>query len=110
MVDVNALTSQRALKTEEISLEGIGTIKVRALTRAESHEVSDAKTEVDKEKTILRWGMVDPEMSYQDVDNWMAAAPADQLQLVTLTISHLSGMLDGEGKQMYERFRAEAGC
>lgn len=91
-VDKAALFTRR-LTEEDIELPGVGTIRVRALSRAEALQVTDKKMPVElMEQKLLSMAMVDPVMSEQDVRAWQEAAGAGELEPVTEVIQRLSGL------------------
>lgn len=91
-MDKGALFTRR-LAEEDIELPGVGTIRVRALSRAEALAVTDKKMPVaEMEQRLLAMAMVDPVMSEADVRQWQDAAGAGELEPVTEVIQRLSGL------------------
>lgn len=89
----------RRLAEEDIALPGVGTVRVRALSRSEALLVSDREMSTAKmEQLLLSMAMVDPEMSEADVLAWQDAAGAGELEPVTQVIQRLSGLRKNAAK------------
>lgn len=103
---------------EEYEIEGIGTIRIRGLSRVETLRAKKSAGNVDEfEVKVLSIGVVEPHLSEDDVRAWQASAISQEVEDVANTILELSGllpstkeaterrmMLDGEA-----RFRVPAG-
>lgn len=76
----------------EIDVEGVGTIRVRALSRAEALAAQNAKGVEAMERKILVLGMVDPQVTDADVRKWQDASVAGEIEAVTNCICELSGL------------------
>lgn len=108
-VDKSALFAPR-LPEADVEIPGVGTVRVRALTRAEvmrARRIGQDDPAV-LEQQMLSAGMVDPVMSATDVQRWQEAAPADELSPVTDAILGLSGLADKAAKDAYADFRHES--
>lgn len=100
MIDKAALLKLR-LPEREVEIPGVGSIRMRGLSRGESvdiPELSGAK----REATIISRGMVDPAMTIDEVEQWMAAAPAGEFDVVSTAIGELSGLLESSGQDAYK--------
>jgi hypothetical protein len=96
------------LAEAEIDLPGVGTVRVRALTRAEVIGIRraadndpatlDGKRVLVIERKMIALAMVDPELTEAEVGRWQDAAPAGELTPVTDKIQELSGMAEGASK------------
>src|SRR6478609_7456716 len=75
------------------------TVKVRGLSRNEAQHVADAKTTLERDAIMISLGLVDPELSPDDVLDWFGEAPAGDVKAIALRIAELSGMAEGQGKQ-----------
>ena len=95
------------LTEADVELPGVGTLRVRALNRAEAMRVEGTKGTEARERVILSLGMVDPELTEAEVGRWQQAAPAGELQPVALRIAQLSGLLEDAPKEAVETFRGE---
>ncbi|HEX5120362.1 MAG TPA: hypothetical protein VFW65_34705 [Pseudonocardiaceae bacterium] len=91
-MDKSLLTKAR-LAEEDVELPGVGTVRVRALSRAEAMKVTDRELPVARmEQVLLSMAMVDPVMSEADVAEWQTAAPGGELEPVVEVIQRLSGL------------------
>lgn len=81
--------------------DGSGEVEIRGITHAQAAEVGAARNAEDATRAtalIIRYGMVTPELSADDVDAWMAADDAGTLELVAQAIGRLSRIIEGAGK------------
>ena len=112
-MDKNLLFKSR-LTEDTVEVPGVGTIRVRALSRAEAMTVRSAvKNEADAikrtaelERKMLALAMVDPELTEAEVGQWQEASTAGEIEAVTDKVQELSGMLDGTAKATYKEFEA----
>ncbi|XTZ16416.1 hypothetical protein ACQSSU_03160 [Micromonospora echinospora] len=107
-VDKAALLARR-LPEDDVEIEGVGTVRVRALSRAEAMKVQRlAAKERDAHQIAL--GMMDPPMSVDDVKAWAAASPAGEMERVSRRIAELSGVIsEGAQKSGVPGVRDESG-
>lgn len=95
-----------------------GTVRVRALTRAELHETTVDRTggknpnrARDAELRMVCYAMVDPPLNIKEVTEWSKAASNGEFQKVVKTIIQLSKVGDDEEeiaeaqRQAYDDFR-----
>jgi hypothetical protein len=104
---------ERLLKpriTEDtVDIEGIGTVRVRGLSRSEVFMTQQAKGTEAMERKILALGMVDPPMTEDDVKTWQRNSPAGELDAVANKIHDLSGLGKGADKSGVPDVRPESG-
>src|SRR5688572_30491197 len=99
MIDKATLLKAR-LAEQEVDIPGVGTVRVRALSRAEALEVQGLGGDVAAiERKILALGMVDPPLTDAEVGEWYAAAPAGELEPVCQAIVAMSGLSEGAPKR-----------
>lgn len=96
------------LPTQPVNIPNVGTVTVRAITRAEQMVFSKAAagdvTKFDRKQ--LSAALVDPELTEDEVQRWMEAAPAGEISIVVEIIGELSGT-DREVKALQrEAFRS----
>lgn len=104
-LDVNALLAER-FGVVEVELPGLGTVKVRPLTRAEALKLRGVELDADvMERRLIALAMVEPEMTEDQVQKWQEVSPAGELEPVGETIIRISGMEKAAGKQAYADFR-----
>lgn len=83
---------------------GLGTVRVRGLSRQEAVKVTDDDNWV-MERRALAAGMLDPKMTEDEVDQWRAVAVAADVQAVAKAISDMSNMDADAGKGPTARSR-----
>lgn len=105
-----AVLFEMRLKTEEYELpDGIGTIKIRGLNRAEAIRVEAAPDTAAKDREILMAGVVEPQLTAADVRAWQAAWPAGDIEDISRRIAELSGLLKEQPKSGDADVRDELG-
>ncbi len=100
MLDKAALLTPRAiLSVRDVELPGVGTVRVRALSRAEVLELNEAKPATDDAKAMLAFeakflalGMVEPALTEAEALSWLQSAPHGENDPVTDAIRSLSGL------------------
>jgi hypothetical protein len=98
IISKEALLQQRFGLTD-YEIPGVGTVKVRSLTRGEALQVVGVeKDKRDLESQILAWAMVEPPLTVEDARLWMDHSPAGELQALTQFITRLSGLAEGAAK------------
>lgn len=96
-MDKSVLLKRSAHNVEDVDIPGAGAVTVRGLTRA---EVEDARVlaggqkaaSADMEIQLIAASLVDPEMTSQEVAEWLTDAPAGDSVAVMQAISRLSGL------------------
>lgn len=108
-VSIEDLLAER-FGVEEVELPGIGTVKVRPLTRGEALALRGVELDVvEMERKLIATAMVDPPMTEAQVGKWQDVCPAGELEPVTDAIVRISGMEKNAGKQAYADFRDQPG-
>lgn len=106
-----ALTREQILarkvagNTEEHKI-GDDVVIIRGLTRDESLSMRQASESGDlgaADNLLIHYGLVEPEMSVDDVAAWAAADDAGTLVDLSQAIARLSGMSEGAGKSRVPR-------
>jgi hypothetical protein len=88
-----ALLTKPRLAEEDVEIPGVGTVRVRALSRAEAMKVTDRELPVaTMEQALLSMAMVDPKLTEAEVAEWQEAAPGGELEPVVEVIQRLSGL------------------
>lgn len=106
-MDKEALFRSR-LPEDDVEVPGVGTVRVRALSRAESLRMADASGAEEVERKMLALALLDPALTEDEVSQWQQAAVADELDLVVKKIAELSGVLDkASAKEAYKSVRDE---
>jgi hypothetical protein len=93
-----------------VAIEGLGEFTIRPLTRAEAFDVQTMRDEsvLAAENLLISLGLVDPEMTVEEVDRWSQVAPAGHLAAVSMAIGRISGMMPESGKESYKSPRGES--
>lgn len=104
-MDKETLFNRKARKgTTTVTLDSDVVVVVRGLTRGEVQDCRKGKPDEDVyERRIITAGLVDPEMTYEEVTLWLAGdpddpdddgAPAGDSVKVTTAIAELSGLTE----------------
>lgn len=81
-------------------------IRVRGLTRAEAHRMNKIEGAHETERFALARGLVAPKMNEPQVEAWLNAAAAGDLNPAAEMIQTLSGMDDNAEKEAVRDFEA----
>lgn len=95
------------LPEEDIEIPGVGTVRIRGLSRHEGIHVSNANGPEATERRALSLGMVDPALTEDEVGRWQRAAPAGELDPISEAITRLSGMAADSAKEAMREFTAD---
>ncbi|MFR9804615.1 hypothetical protein ACL02T_20365 [Pseudonocardia sp. RS010] len=94
------------MPTDEVEIPGVGTVRVRALSRSEALSIRSGELPVlEFERTLLALAVVEPALSKDDVQAWQDACPATGLEPVIGSILTLSGMRKESPKEAMQSFR-----
>lgn len=93
---------RRRLPEDDVTIDGVGTVRVRALNRGEVLLVQNLDSRAKAEQKMLAFGMVNPELTEADVVQWQQASPAGEIEPVSNKIAELSGILPGSVKEQYK--------
>jgi len=92
----------------EVTLPSDGsTVLIRGLTRDDILDAQDRfpSSTALRDNACISAGLVDPEMTEDDVAAWAAGAPAGDLTHVSEEIQSLSGLREGAGKSRVSSVR-----
>lgn len=92
-----------------VTIDGLGEIHVRPLTRAQALEVYKITDVGESENMLICLGMVEPKLTLAEVAAWAESAPAGEMQAVSQAIGIISGMTDKSGKESYKSVRDKPG-
>ena len=91
-VDKAALLAKR-FGVEDVEIDGVGTVQVRPLSRAEALALQDRELDAaEMERYLVALAMVAPALSEDEVGQWQANSPAGELEPVADAILRISGM------------------
>ena len=98
------------LAEDTVDVDDLGTVRVRALSRIEVFLAQQViEDEPAFERKILRFGMVDPQLTEAEAGRWQKASPAGELQPVLDKIRKLSKMDDAASKSGVPDVRDQPG-
>lgn len=90
---------------EDVEIPGVGTVKVRALTRGEALQVQGQEMGIaEMEQKLIALAMVEPKLTEAEVKEWQDNSTAGEIQVVTEVIVRLSGMEQSAPKEAMKRF------
>jgi hypothetical protein len=105
-VDKELLFKPR-LPEDDVEVSGVGTVRVRGLSRAETLDIKHrADGTAAVERAMLAHGLVDPQLTEEEAGRWQEACLTDELETVTGRISELSGLRDSSAKEAVKEFEA----
>lgn len=105
-MDKECLFAKR-LPEDDVEVEGVGTVRVRGLSRAEANAVKVHQGTEKLEQKILTFGMVNPALTEDEVARWLRAASYGELEPVLTRIGELSGLMDDSAKKAVKEFAAD---
>jgi len=103
-MDLEQLLKSR-LPEEDVEIPGVGTVRVRGLSRYEALSMRDVDGAADTEVAMLALAMVDPPMTEDGVRAWQKASGPNEMTAVIDKVSELSGMDDDAAKEAYKSLR-----
>ena len=106
-VDKAALFAPR-LPERDVEIPGVGSVRVRGLSRAESVTITKVNAD-EREAHIVAMALIEPRMSVSEVKQWMAAAPAGELEPVSQAVGELSGLLEASPRETFPDVREQPG-
>jgi hypothetical protein len=83
---------------DTVELPGGGTVAIRGLTHAEVVEGQAMKGLNDKTCFYVANAMIDPVMTFEDVQAWAAEGSAGDITTISERVQMLSGLMEGAGK------------
>lgn len=109
--DKAGLFARLGLPEEDVKLDGVGVVRIRALSRYEILLGTKGAQQDDVlaiEQAMVSMAMVEPKMSKADVEQWQKLSPMGQLQQVTSRINALSGVGTAATNDALKSFRGES--
>lgn len=90
---------QRRLPERDVEVPGVGTVRVRGLSRAEALECQKVAGDAGAlERKALAFGLVEPALSEDEAAGWYGSATFAELEPILSAIQELSGLSEGAGK------------
>lgn len=85
----------------DVELPAGGVVRVRALSRAEVFRMQALQNEPGAlDARMLAAALVDPELTEEEVEQWRAAAPNDEVDAVSDAILEVSGLKEGADRKV----------
>ncbi|WP_422733997.1 hypothetical protein ACN26Y_29860 [Micromonospora sp. WMMD558] len=101
-VDKDALFRPRCPE-DNVELPGVGTVRVRGLTRAEVVQIAKGANDgKDMEPLSLSLAMVDPQLTEDEVRQWIGVAGFGEIETLNQRINELSGIAGRADKEAYK--------
>ena len=95
----------RKLGRDVVEIDDGETVEVRGLNRHESIAAGEIDDKTERDAFIISCGMVDPQMTVDEVIEWGKNDAGGVLEAVSLRIGELSRMVEGAGKSRVSRAR-----
>ena len=96
MVSKGELLAWRVPEGEH-EIEGVGTVKIRGLSRAEAIELRKVDDAAVADRRMVALGLVEPKLTEDEVKTWQENSPIHEIEALTVAIGELSGQ--GAGAQ-----------
>lgn len=110
-VDKERLLKPR-LAEREVEVPGVGTVRVRSLSRSEVIRMGTLGRDGDfdgAETFALACGMVDPALAEHEAREWRRNASSDEVEPVLEAITQMSALGDDALKEAVHTFRGDPG-
>jgi hypothetical protein len=95
-VEKAALLARR-IGAGEHEIEGVGTVRIRGLSRIEVLELQGLDTAAT-DRRMVSLALLEPELTEDEVGAWQKTSGPQELEKLTLAIAALSGMGKGAAK------------
>ena len=91
-LDKAALLAARIGEADH-EIDGVGTVRIRGLSRQEVIDLQALDGGVDvRERRMVSLGLVDPQLSEDEVAQWQGSSLAGEIEALTVAIGNLSGL------------------
>ncbi len=107
MID-KALLLKGRLGEEEVEVPGLGSVRIRGLSRIEVMEMQDLGR-VDAEVYLFHHGLVEPALTEDEARLALEAAPGGELQPIADALFALSGLAAAAVKEAVQSFPGQPG-
>lgn len=108
--DLKARLLKPRIAEADVEIPGLGTVRVRGLTRVEAIMVQKMDGPEAYDRMTISLGMVNPPMTQAEAGQWQRSSPAGEIDPVTDKIAELSGMTKRAGKEVYKEFEDDPGA
>lgn len=97
--DLKARLLKQRLGEKTITIEGVGDVLVRGLSRGEVLMLQKSSgNPTQLEQKIIAVGMVEPKMTEKEAATWQKVASSGEIDQVVDAINQLSGLVQGAQK------------
>lgn len=103
-VSKEALLAARGLGTESVEVPGVGTVVVRGLSRVEVVALANVTADVMEIRSLTA-GMVEPSLTFEEVEEWRKEASSEVIRPISDAILTLSGLAEGARHEAERQFR-----
>lgn len=100
-VDKATLLARR-LGEGEHEIEGVGTVRLRGLSRAEVLEIRKLGDTAKADRRMVSLALVEPALTEAEVRAWQENSTPGEIEALTVAIAELSGMGVGAAKDAYK--------
>lgn len=90
------------LPERELDVPGVGTVRIRGLSRAEILAAQALTADGAMERFVVAAGLVDPQLTEDEVDVWRRNVTHGEVGLVFAVIEELSGLGEDAAKAEYK--------
>lgn len=104
-MDKDTLLKPR-LAEQTYEIEGVGTVRFRALSRAQvlAWRADPTNDGALTERRVLAAALIDPVLTEDEVGEWQEVSPAGELEELFVTVAGLSGLFDSDVKGKMQQF------
>lgn len=99
------LANRVADKTATVTIEGVGDITIRALSRHELMEAESKGGMLAQERYLVSRALVEPAMTEAEVGQWQTMSLPGEINVVSRRINELSGITEGADKSGVDQVR-----
>lgn len=105
-LDKKALLARR-LGEGDHEIEGVGTVRIRSLSRAEVLALQGLEGgTAESDRKMLAMALVDPPLTEKEAGQWQENSAPGEIEALTLAIAALSGLGGEAAKSAYKSVRS----
>lgn len=104
-IDKEALLQKR-LGEEDVEIPGVGSVRVRALSRKEAVSIRGVGMEPEVlERKMLALALVEPVLTETEIEQWQESSDVGEIGNIVDRIIEISGMEVADPKELMRQFR-----
>jgi len=88
----------RRVPEADFEIEGVGSVRIRGLTRAEAIELRKVDDAAVADRRMVALGLVEPRLSEAEVKTWQENSGIHEIEALTVAIGELSAQGKGATK------------